>query len=174
MKKQILIAVSVLALSVTGIILFTKASQPRIAYVINGQLYESFEMTKQFEARVTNVRQMRKNLMDSLGLQLNMDVQSWRMNGSRDTVQERLLSQRQQELYVKQRQFENDNQQMSDQYDQQIWKQLNQYVQDYGKEHGYSIILGATGDGGIMYAVDGLNITEAMKTYVNERYKKGK
>lgn len=174
MKKQILIAVSTLALSITGVMIFTKASQPHIAYVINGQLYDDFDMKKQFEARSTNVVQMRKGMMDSLTLRLNMDIQSWRANGGKDTAQERILKMRQQELYVKQQQFEQDNQQMGDQYDQQIWKQLNQYVQDYGKAHGYSFIFGATGDGGIMYAGEALNITNEMKVYVNERYKNGK
>jgi outer membrane protein len=53
---------------------------------------------------------------------------------------------------------------------EQIWNQLNSYVQEYGQEHGYDYILGATGDGGIMYASEAKNLNEEVISYINDKY----
>lgn len=174
MKKQIIISSVILALLLSGCIIYSRISEPKFAYVLNGELYQDFDMKKQFEARISNVVQMRKTMIDSMTLQLNMRMQQWRAAAKKDSSEAIRIDGMRREILLKQQQFENDNQQMTEQYDQQIWKQLDQYVQDYSKAHGYTFVFGASGDGGIMYASDALNITADVKKYINQQFKTGK
>lgn len=143
-------------------------------YVINAELYNDFEMKKQLEARLVSVQQQRKNILDSMALRIEMRTQTYRANGASDTVEANSIRSLQQEFYMRQQQFEQDNNAMTTQYEEQIWKQLNQYAQDFGKEKGYTILFGANGDGGIMYADQSANVTEELKAYANEKYKGSK
>ena len=174
MKKQSIIILTAALLLVSGGILYMKMSQPRFAYVLNGQIYQDFEMKKQFESRATNVVQKRKNIIDSVSLILNMRIQAYQASQKKDSMEANSIRMTQQQLYMQKQQFDEDNQKMADEYDQQIWKQIDQYVQDYGKAKGYTFILGATGDGGIMFANEVANITPEVKAYINERFKTGK
>jgi len=51
-----------------------------------------------------------------------------------------------------------------------IWKRLNPYLVDYGKENGYMYIYGANGTGNVLYADKSQDITEELIKYVNKRY----
>jgi outer membrane protein len=79
-----------------------------------------------------------------------------------------------QEYYTREQAFTQDNARASKSFTDQIWKQLNQYVKDYGKDHGYKFIFGYDGQGAVMYGEEGANVTEQVKKYVNDRYKGGK
>jgi len=51
-----------------------------------------------------------------------------------------------------------------------IWKRLNPYIAEYGKEKGYAYIYGANGTGNVLYADEGEDITDELIEYVNKRY----
>lgn len=174
MKKQTFLPVALSLLICAGCVFFISMTRSDTAYVINAEVYNDFEMKKQMEARLTTAQQQRQAILDSLGLRIEMLKQNYFANGSSDTTEANVIRTMQQDLYVKQKMFAEDNERMTMQFEEQIWKQLNQYAQDYGKEKGYTILFGANGDGGIMYADQGVNVTEELKAYVNEQYKGSK
>lgn len=51
-----------------------------------------------------------------------------------------------------------------------VWKQLNSYLAEYGEENEYDVIIGMQGNGNVMYAKEGVNITEDVITYANSKY----
>lgn len=55
----------------------------------------------------------------------------------------------------------------------EVVKMMNQYLTEYGESHDYEILLGANGSGNIIYGGDGLDITEKVIAYLNDRYEKG-
>lgn len=171
MNRQTILPVALSLLICASCILFISMTRTNNVYVINAEVYNDFEMKKQLEARMTVTQEQRKNILDSLGLKIEMLLQTYRMNGASDTTTANVIRGMQQDLYYKQQMFAEDNEKMMQQYDEQIWKQLNQYAQDYGKEKGYTILFGANGDGGIMYADQAVNVTEELKTYANEKFK---
>lgn len=71
---------------------------------------------------------------------------------------------------IKENQFNQENQGLFDQYNEQIWKQLNQYIEDYGRDNGYDYLLGASGQGAIMYANEAQDLTKEIIFYVNNKY----
>lgn len=142
----------------------------RIAYVNLSKLYNEFEMKKELESKLMNVQQARKTIIDSMGLsldQLAMKVQTMKSDDPLRVDFER----RREELAYKQQDFEQDNQALTEQYTNQIWKQINQYVQEYAKTNNYDFILGGDGSGVLMYGNDSKNITDEVKNYINQQYK---
>lgn len=138
----------------------------KVAYVQIAEVYNNFTMQKQMQQQLDKVQQARKLMIDSMGIKLNMMSQQLGERAKTDTA----FGIRRNEYVMQERQFEQDNAATAQRYQEQIWKQLNQYINDYGKENGYSYILGAEGSGAVMYADQTNNITEAIKTYVNKRY----
>lgn len=55
-------------------------------------------------------------------------------------------------------------------YSAKVWKQLNSYMQEYGEENSYDVIIGMQGNGNVMYAKEGVNITEEIIAYSNNKY----
>lgn len=54
---------------------------------------------------------------------------------------------------------------------QGVLNQINTFVIEYGKEHGYDMILGTTAAGSLLYAEDGYDITEEVLAALNAQYK---
>lgn len=147
---------------------FKKGSTAKLGYVKNNALYESFTLKKELAEKLTTVQNKRKAILDSLIIPLRMLNLELQKNKDQKLM---IQFQAQQESYLsKKKEFEEDNQRLMQEYSDQIWKQINQYIADYGKEKGYSFIYGATGDGAIMFAEDQYDLTSELTSYINERY----
>ena len=53
----------------------------------------------------------------------------------------------------------------------EVLQKINSFIQDYGKENNYTIILGATDQGSILYGKEQEDLTETMLKILNEQYK---
>lgn len=56
----------------------------------------------------------------------------------------------------------------SEAFQASIWEELNQRIEEYGEMMGYTYILGANGDGSIMYGDNAEDITEELIIYLNK------
>lgn len=56
----------------------------------------------------------------------------------------------------------------SDAFQVSIWTELNKRIEEYGKKMGYTYILGANGDGSIMYGDEAEDITEELIKFINK------
>jgi len=145
--------------------------QDNIVYVNVQQVYDEFQLKKELESKLTNVQQARKTMLDSL--ELSLKVLSGKIENSlqRDAERENNFIVLREEYVLKKNQFDEDNALMTRQYSEQIMKQLNEYTQEYGKQNGYTYILGAEGSGSVMYASEKRDITKDVLDYINRRYK---
>jgi len=53
---------------------------------------------------------------------------------------------------------------------QAVLAEINAYLKQYGKQKGYTFILGATENGSIVYAADEADITDDVLKGLNEQY----
>lgn len=177
MLKKIYLPFSILLLlSLSGLVIWQISTRPKIAYVSLNKVYNDFDLKKELEKKYTDVQSMRQKTLDSLELGMNIlsrNLQNMDASKDKQHYNEVLntYQYRRQEFVMKQRQFGQDNDNVSAQYSEQIWKQINQYVQEYGKEHDYTYIFGAADQGTLMYAASSNDITVAVTKYVNERYR---
>ena len=175
-QRYITVLSLTLAVMATGLSLYQAYTRPKTAYVNLSKLYNEFEMKKQLEQQLTTVQQLRQKTLDSLQLSLQLlsrNLQTLDEKTQKDQYQTKAseFDGRRQEYIYKQKAFTDDNNTLTEQYNGQIWKQLNQYVKDYGDAHGYTYIMGGDGTGSMMYANHGEDLTETLVAYTNDRFK---
>lgn len=157
----------VLIASVAFCIAWTVSHSKKVAYVNTTLLYDGFKLKKELEEKYSKVQLARQNLLDSIKFR----IQYISVKGAAITEQEKMQVNELQRSYLyKEKEFADDNDATARQYSDQIWKQINQYVDDYGKKYGYDLILGATGQGNIMFAKQDDDITKDVSEYINRRY----
>lgn len=66
--------------------------------------------------------------------------------------------------------LQNKVQAASQRADQELVREVNQYLQQYGQQHHYAFILGATESGNIVYAAPEEDITNEVLQGLNQRY----
>ena len=59
---------------------------------------------------------------------------------------------------------------LSTELSQQVWTRLNKYMTDYGQANNYKIIFGTQGNGNVMYAEEGLDVTNDFLLFANNNY----
>lgn len=155
-----------------GLLFQTMSSrgQLKTGYVTNAKLYAEFLLSKELDAKLKSVQTTRQSILDSLELQLN--ALERKLAGKTATAAEQAtFSRLRQEYSLKQQQFVEDNTLLTQRYQEEIATQLNQYLKDFTAEQEYDYIFGATGAGSLMGAKDSYDVTNAVLTYVNDRYK---
>lgn len=162
----IFLVVIVTALVIREVIAYK--NEYKIGYVEVNSLYDSFAFKKELEAKLVTIKQTRKNILDSMQLQLRVLAGSLKSPNDKDRM---LFEARKEEYFSKEKTFSEDNDALTQEYSSQVMKQLNQYVQDYGSEHGYTYILGADGNGSLMFADKSKNVTKEILEYLNQKYK---
>lgn len=154
-----LLGVFVLGFSVAWLVLYYQTD--KTAYVDTSKLYNGFTLKKELEQRAEAIDRSRQNRLDSLQLEIR------KSGGAGGRASAEL-----EEAYARlNQQFSEDNALILKGFNEQIWKHLNQYVQDYGREHDYAFIYGGDGTGTLMYAGGKKNITDEVLNYVNRKYK---
>ncbi|SFH37125.1 OmpH family outer membrane protein [Pedobacter insulae] len=138
------------------------------AYIETNKVYEGFRMKKGLQQQLESGVQKESERLDSLRMELKMAM--LRYENGKDDQLKKAIELKQQELVLREREAKMQYEELADKYDSQIWAQINQYVQEYGKTHGIKIILGANGNGAVMYGTDDKNITEEIITYINKKH----
>lgn len=168
MKVSVIASVFHAAITLTlGVVLiFHLNGKEKTGFVNVGKLYHDFEMTKSYKAEMDKEGGKVTAVVDSLkkeyGFAMEQSKRNPKFSAKADTLKgqiERLETAYMQHVKAK-----------SDEYNNKIIQQLNQYVQDYGKENKYSLILGAEGSGSLMYGDADLDITEKVTGYVNRKF----
>lgn len=151
--------------------------QNKTAYVNNQDIMDGFEKLKQTEAEFTKEEQAIKAKIDSLVAD----------SGYQELVQEyqskkgQMPKAEEEELYNQIMQIQQrlgQQQQMTTQQFQQrksaemdsLMKTVDDFVEEFGKNKGYTYIYGVTESGNIMYADESLNITEEILEALNDKY----
>jgi outer membrane protein len=148
------------------------SNKPKTAFVDLGKVYSEFTLKKELEIKLKQVQTLRQNELDSMKLELTVLAKNLQSPGAKNASDLQTQFTTQRNAYaLKSQSYSDENDRVSQSYDDQIWKQLNEYIKNYGKEKKYNYIFGAEGSGSIMYADASDDITTEVTTYVNEQYK---
>lgn len=165
-----MIAFGIVCLVLLSLFIYHNYFTTKIAYVDIPKVFNAFEMKKELQEKYKKTEIIRKRVLDSLSLELQILSKKIRADEkNKDLVYEFDL--KREDYFKRKNLIEQDNANLSAQYDKQILEQMSQYMLDYGKKHGYDLILGADGNGTLMYANEKMNISETITKYINDRYK---
>jgi outer membrane protein len=171
MLKNIITNFIISTILVFGVYFLIESKQKKIVFVKLSYLYEGFQMKKDLEQKYNSLEKSRKAILDSLELELKLETQMLDSKGknlSKSEYQD--FDQKRERYYLKKQQFEEDNTAVANQYSDQVFKRINQYVADYGKIKGYDLIIGADGSGVVMHGNDALDITNDVLFFLNNSY----
>jgi len=169
-EKVILIILILLMFCLASYFVILLTIEKKVAWINLPDVYKNFEFKKELENKLIKTTEARKMIIDSLELELRI-ISDEIQTGKKDNNKIELFKQKRANYLTRKKVFDEDNYMNKEKYEEQIMTQLSQYVKDYGKEHNYQFIYGADGSGTVMYADEGMNITEEVKKYVNEKYK---
>jgi outer membrane protein len=167
--------IGILILLVLGAITFSTIqylSSPKVAYVDLTKAYNEFSMKKDLEKKLQSTVSARQNILDSLKFrlqQLSLNIQS---SAKGPEMQNKMneFALLKQEYQQKQAGFEESSSVLMQQYEKDIWTQLNKYAELFSDEKGYDIILGANGSGNVMFGRKKFEVTDDFISFVNIRH----
>ncbi len=162
-----------LGLVVAILIVGSSCNTDKIRFVENHKIFNEFKGTKELKKRNDDILIPKKNRIDSLTMLIN---------NAEVVLNNPVVSKKEKENIVQEYIYHrNLYDSLAINYEkllkeidyvtqQQLWNKINQYMIDYGKEHQMDLILGAAGDGNIMFADERINLTEEVLKYMNEKY----
>lgn len=164
-EKILIPAVCAIAAS-TALFFIMQHQEKKIAVVDAVKLFNEYKMKTELEAKVSQRLQYIGHVTDSLKNLLQ--AQSKDASVSKEDLQKVYA----QYMQV-QNQFDAEYQETNSQINEQVWKRLNPLIDEYSKEQGLRMVIGANGMGTVLYNDDYYDHTASLIKYVNEKYEKG-
>lgn len=150
--------------------------QQKTAYVDNVRLLQDYQEMKDVEADFTERSTRLSRELDSIAQVFQSEVQAYQQESANMSAAEReaaegQLMQRQQMLRQQQQVKSGALREESDAAVDTLVTKVKDYVKEYGKENNYTYIFGSNETANIMYAEEGLDITEEILEKINADYK---
>lgn len=140
----------------------------KIAFVDVVQVYEKFEYREILHNQLNKEIEIDQLAIDSFRLLRDKALQIAESSPDQSNIDRySLLNGEYKTLFDE---FEAKKQELVEEYDQKLWKQLNQYLKDYGKDNGLDLLLGANGSGAILYGKPDIDHTSDIVIYVNKKF----
>lgn len=170
MKKLILTGVAILTLT---------ACTDKVAFVDNSKLLNEYQEKKDIEAKLKTEVDAYKKKRDSINIAYETEANKFLEQAK--TMPESVAKKRYNELMQKRQILEQHLQQeeMKIQMESQtqmdsLLNKVKKNIKEYGKQKGYTFILGANDGGSVLYGADNKDITKEVTEYLNNQYKSGK
>jgi len=149
-----------------------------VAFVNTDSLFEKFESFKKMKASFEKKSYQAENELGTRVRALEQEYMEVQKKVQAGTMTETLIKDAEQTLMRKQQELAQLREQRTGQLmeeEKNLTKKLNDqifdYMQEYAPAHGLKYVLGYTRGGGILYAADSLDITPAVLSGLNEKYK---
>lgn len=173
--NKLALPLSILALIVSLATFFVSRSKLELAYVDVNRLLEGYDRTKVDRETFNKKTDVMKANVDSLMTDWQDELKTYEKE--RASMTEKELALKQELLQNKQQQINNYQQAVQQQIQEEDQKMtqtvindINDYVKAYGKSHDHPIIFGAQGNGNIMYAHEGTDLTDKILEGLNKQY----
>ena len=170
MLKKIASVIGIICLVIISLWVYHTSFRAKVAYVDVPKVFNGFEMKKEFQEKYKKTEGLRKRVLDSLSFDLQLLAKKLNANPKEQALINEFDMKREQ-FFKQKNQAGEDNAALSAQYDKQILEQMSQYIMDFGKKNNYDLILGADGNGTLMYANEKMNISDEIIVFINNKYK---
>jgi outer membrane protein len=170
------IVISLVLVALVASVIILILHRPKIAYVRSQDLIEKYQGTiearAEFEKKkstlIANVDSLKMDFERAKNRYINM---AGKLNVNQRMEQEKVLTQQQSQLMqysdaIDQKVQEEDQKMM-----QEVLNQVNSFVEEYAVREGYSVILGTTLSGSLLYGEKSLDVTDPLLTGLNNHYK---
>lgn len=167
------ISIVLLLIVIIGMLFFTR--REKIAYVESARLLNNYkamiDTRKEFEVKT---KQWQANI-DTLTQDVQRTMRQFEKEATAGSEKEKrmareLIGGKQKQLQEYQQAIQQNAQQEESRLTSQVISEINIFLTEYGKDHGYKMILVAN-NGNLAYADKGLDITDEIVNHLNKNYK---
>jgi len=173
--NKIALPIAIIALVASVASFFYAQSASELVYVDVNKLLDGYKRTKIVKAEFDEKAKTMKANVDSLITGWQNELKAYEKE--RSSMSKKELELKQELLSNKQQQINNYQQAVQKQLveedkkvTQTVINDINDFVKEYGKEKGYKVIFGATGNGTIMYGVESADLTEQVLKQLNAEF----
>ena len=144
---------------------FSRGSKRQdIAMIDAVRLFDAFNMKKELELKEKQKLETLSKQVDSVQNKLQMAKTSPSVDEATQLAQ--VVAVQKEKLRSE---FDNSNREINE----QVWKRLNPYLEDFGRAAGVHLIIGANGMGTVLYNDGFYDLTDKAIQFVNKRYEEG-
>ena len=165
-----LIFIMVVMLGMIIYLIMSHHKERKIGFINIKEVYNGFEMKKEMEQKYIQVKAGRDKILDSMKFELNRILKKADAEKGKNLQANEEFEKKREEFFQNRNLFEEENEKLSQQYDQQILTQLNQYVKEYGEQHQFTMLFGNDDNGSVMFGSEEFNYTKEVLMYINEKY----
>ena len=149
-------------------------SNLKIAYVNTAKLMQDYKAIRDAQEKLKSKTSEFQSNVDTLTVELQRGILDYEkkrasMSAKEQKLAEELLMQKKSQLDQYQQATQQKTQQEDAKITQEVISGVNEYIQEYGKEHHYKLIF-ATTNGNIVYGTDALDITKEIVDGLNSKY----
>ncbi|HBG69522.1 MAG: hypothetical protein A2W93_00655 [Bacteroidetes bacterium GWF2_43_63] len=166
LQKIILFANSVVLLALVVVVILFMKGNDKAGFVDVAKLYNSFSMTIQYKNSIDAEKNKVQTVLDSL----NKEYEFLAAQKKSDSQSLKTMSDTKDKMEKLQNAYANRIQVQTEDYNNKILQQLNQYVKEFGDKNRFSFIFGAAGNGSLMYGTESADITDEVIEFANERF----
>jgi outer membrane protein len=164
-------------LNFVGLVLlgYLSLRQPAIVYVDSTKILNEYEGMKSARMSYQQKSLTWKANIDTLVAEVQNDISKYTKSRATLTAKEKgltedLIRSKQKQLTNYQQALTEKARQEDQQMTEQVLTEVNAFIEKYGKQKGYTIVMAATAYGNIAYAEKGLDITEEVLAGLNKEY----
>ncbi|MFM8913034.1 MAG: OmpH family outer membrane protein [Flammeovirgaceae bacterium] len=139
----------VMSFSLAGCVRETK-----VAFILNQRVFNEFDGKKELEEKLLKVRKANKAAIDSLGSLIQQTSNYSVIQMHKSSISDIQFAEGE----------------LTEKYTSDLWNTINSGIKEFGEQKGYDFIFGATGNGGLMYAKKGNDVTDEVIQYLNKWY----
>lgn len=174
MKAKDIIIIALILLNL-GLVFWVKLSVPKLAYVRSVDLVEKYAGMEEGRQLFQTKKNSWQYTVDSLKRKFENQVEV--LNKTKSDLskielieKEQILKNSQQEYYEFVQGIEDKAAQEDQRITQSVLNQINSFLEQYGKENSYTVILGTTMDGTLLYGDNLIDITDEVLIELNKNY----
>ncbi len=148
----------------------------KIVYVRSEVLISGYTGTKEAYALFENERKNLEANIDTMNMEYQNQIQSYNNSREKLSKEERINSEQyldnQRNSLIQYTDVINEKiKEKEKKLSQDLFNQINSYIEEYSKRKGYDIVMGTTNSGNLLYGNKALDITDDLLLNLNNNYK---
>lgn len=169
------IIIIVLIIFNLGMVIWLKITIPKFAYVRSVDLVENYkgmdEGRELFQTKKTGWQHTVDSLKRNLETQIGIYNQTKNSLSKNELIEkEQVLNNLQQSYYEFAKELEEKATKEDQRITQSVLNQINSFTEQYGKQKGYTMILGTTMEGTLLYGDEFIDITDDVLLNLNKNF----
>lgn len=170
---------STLAVVLAAVAVFFVFSKPsnKIAFIQSGEVLSQYKGMEEAKVAYQFKAQTWKSKLDTLQAEFQQALVTYEQEQTKYSAKEKALSEKlidskRQQWIDYQKHIESKAAQEDQQMTGKVLNQINDFLIQYSKKHGYTVVFGANQSGNIVYGDEAIDITTAVIEELNKSYSK--